>query len=468
MDNFFDDFKPIRNIIRKLNLWDILNELYKMKRGRHIPEILEFIYLNAIIYSPEYKNIRLKYPERVWNKLINDANKLHEKINALWIENNVFGFLHKQYLNQLKASPNHLFNHLYRYYYIFSDNKLASHVESKLGMSYRDFFTCAMWIHSVFDKQSYFKGKTYFLQKKYEETSLSSENIKKTLSILSIDFSKLKEILKGRLKYDMCTFVTHDYEHIRKPIFEYNGNLYCLLPDLLLNQYTSGVYYLSEIYDKRYNLNNSFGACFEQYVGLILDKNRTDSIQITKELRFDRGQKKTSDWIIESESAVVFVECKTKRLTVQSKKYEDVLEKDVNSMVDAVFQVYKVFFHYKNNEISGLKFSHEKYFIPLIITLEEWYAGIPVLNKKIKKQVKTKLKLANIDESMVDKYRFHITSISSFEFDIQMMTQIGFKEYYEGLQNGTVNKDEFEFVPYFEEEIERVILEPLKVQCGND
>lgn len=465
MVNFFDEYKPIRNIIRKFNVWDVIHELYKIKKGKYIPDIIEFIYLNSIVYSSDYRNIKPKHPEREWNKFLSNTNKLHEKINALWIDNNVFGFLHKQYLNQLKASPNHLFNHLYRYYYIFSDNKLVSHVENKIGMSYRDFFTCGMWIHSVYAK-TYIKEKAYFLQEKYNGSSLSIENINETLKILSIDFLSLKELLRGQLKYDMCAFITHDYEHIRKPIFESDGYLYCLFSDLLLYQYTSGVYYLAEIYDKKHNLNNAFGACFEQYVGFILEKNKTYGLQITKELIYNRGQNKTSDWTIESKNTIVFIECKTKHLKIDSKKYEDVQETDLNSMVNAVTQVYKVFSHYKNNKINELKFCANNYFIPLIITLEEWYAGIPIVNDEIKKRVKSNLKLADIDETIVDRYKFHITSISSFEFDVQMMTKIGFKEFYDGIKDGTVDKDKFEFVPYFGEEIEKEILEPLKVQCG--
>lgn len=464
MNDFFEDFKPIRNTFKKLNIWDILYELKRIPRGRYVPEITEFIYLNSIVYSMDNKNVRAKNPQKEWQKIITHSIALHEKVDSFWIDNNVWGFLQKLALNQLKATPNHQFNHLYRYFYIFSNDQLVEHVDNMLGMSYRDFFTCSFWIYSVFEKKSYWVEKPYFFQEKNENTTFSEKNMSKTLSILSTGLSELREQLKQQLKYDSNTFITHDYEHVKKPIFEFNQNLYCLIPDLLFNQFTSGVYYLAEIYDNKYKLNNAFGSCFEQYVGIVLNKNQRDKMKITKELKYNRGQNKTSDWIIESNETIVFIECKTKRLQMQSKKYEDINRSDFNSIVEAVFQTYQVYNFYKNGKIKDLEYNPKKFFIPIIITLEEWYAGIPDLNEEIKTTVKDRLKSASINNDIVEKFKFYITSISNFEMDIQIMTKVGFREYYDGIRSGEIKKDEFKFESYFKEEIENEILKPLEKQ----
>lgn len=355
MSDFFEDFKPIRNIFRKLNLWDILYELKKIPKGSYVPEIIEFIYLNSIVYSTEYQNIKTKNPQKEWEKLMTYSIELHEKVDSIWIKNKVWGFIQKLALNQLKATPNHLFNHLYRYFYIFSNDLLVEHVETMLGMSYRDFFTCSFWIYSVFDKKFYQVEKSYFFQEKNENTTFSKENMDKTLKILSTGLSELREQLKEQLRYDSNTFITHDYEHVKKPIFESNQKLYCIFPDLLFNQFTSGVYYLAEIYNSKYNVNNAFGSCFEKYVGIVLSKNQTDKVKIRKEITYNRGQNKTSDWIIEGNDTIVFLECKTKRLQIQSKKYEDIQKSDFDPIVEAVFQTYQVYNSYKNGEIEGLE-----------------------------------------------------------------------------------------------------------------
>lgn len=466
MDNFFDDFKPIRNAFRKLNLWDVLDELNKIRRtnNQYIPEIIEFIYLNSLIYSAEYKNIRLKNPDLEWQKLIKLSNEFQTKVNAFWINENAWGFLHKLYLNQLKTTSNHYHLHLYRYFYIFSNTELSEHFKTIIGISFEDFFTCAMWLHSVFDKKTYVIEKTYFLQKKYDNTSFCTTNILRTLDILSANLSGLRQTLKEQVKYDANTFITHDYEHIKKPIFESNQKLYCLFPENLLYQYTAGVYYIAEVYDRKHKLNNTFGASFEQYVGVVLKKNQTNDLKITKELSFNRNQNKTSDWIIEDKKSIIFIECKTKRLQIKYKKFDEIIESDINSIVDAVVQTYKVYNHYEKGDIDELKYDSNKFFFPIIITLEEWYAGFPDFQDDITIRIKNKLKDENLKEELVDNFKFHITSVSNFETDIQIMTKIGFKEFYERMASGKLNKEEFDCISFFSEEIENVILKPLKKQ----
>ena len=463
--NFFNDFKPLRNILRKLNIWDVLYELKKFQKNKQIvPEVIEFIYLNSIVYSIDYKSIKLKNPKNEWNKLLTQTNEFHTEIDGYWINKTVWGFLHKLALNQLKINSSNILLHMYRYYFIFSAPELVKHIEIKIGMSYHDFFICALWLYSVFDKKSYSIKKSYFLQQNHENTTLRIDNIHKTLNILSIDFSELKQILKSELSYDENTFITHSYEHIKKPIFESDQQLYCLFPDHLLNQFTAGMYYISEIYDNKHKLNNKFGESFENYIGVILNKNKNEKIKIIKELKYNKGQNKSSDWILEESQAIAFLECKTKRLQIESKKFEEIVESDINSMSDAVTQTYKIYKHYKEEKINSLKYDPNKTFIPVIITLEEWYAGVPYFYDKIKQQVQEKLKIEGINENFVDIFKFHITSISKFETDIQVIAKYGIKEFYEQKTSKELDLNNFKYEPYFTQEIEEIIIKPLENQ----
>jgi len=467
MDNFFDNFRPIRNTFRKLNLWDVLEKLYKINRRNNktvLPEIIEFIYLNSIIYSPDYINIKLKNPEFEWNKLLRQSNDFQSMIDKHIIEKKGFDFLYKFMLNQLKSNTNHYHLHLYRYYYIFSNAVLSEHFFKLKGISFLDFYTCAMWIHSKFDKKTYVIDKSYFLRKANDNTTFSIKNVSQTLDILSTDLHTLKLNLKQQLRYDSNAFITHEYEHIKKPIFESNEKLYCLFPDNLLYQYTAGIYYIAEVYDYKHKLNNVFGDSFECYVGEVLKKNQSKNMTITKEISFNRNQNKTSDWIIQDEESVAFIECKTKRLKIISKKYEDISESDISSLVDAIVQVFKVFHHYRNGDIKELKYNSKKLFIPIIVTLEEWFAGFIINDDNIINRVKSNLRILNIDEKLIDKYKLHVISISKFETDIQIIKELGFKEYYKRVENGNLNIDDFETVSFFSKEIDDVILTPLEKQ----
>lgn len=472
VNDFYSDFKPIRNILARLTLWEVLQKLYGIRRNSKpilVPEIIEFIYLNSIVYSPEYKNIKTKDNEKNWGKLLKQLTDFQDRVNALWIkQHGPWFYLHKAELNQFKAGTDNYLSHLYRYYYIFSKGTIAKHIESKIGMPYKDFFICAMWLHSVFSMKSYCSAKSYFLQKKWQGTTLSIENMTHTLAILSIPQEELKELLKLELKYDMNTFISHGYSHIKKPIFESGNMLYCLYHEQLLNQFTSGIYYLAEIYnEKRYGLGNVFGSAFEDYVGLILEKNKDSSrFTVRKEIIYTKSGNtlKTSDWIIETENAIVFIECKTKRLKIESKKIDEVQESDINGIADAVFQIYKVYSHYIQNIIPNLKFDSSKSLIAIILTLEEWFAGIPDFNEQVTEIVKNKLIEKDLDESLFDSYKFKIISISSFEIEVQLMTKLGFKEYFEILASGKLRKENYNYFNYFKDEIDRIFIAPLEKQ----
>ena len=469
MKDFYNDIKPIRNILRRLNLWDVLHYLYAVRvsaKKTLVPEVIEFIYLNSIVYSPDYKVLKTKDKNKELRKLSKSSTHLYENINSLCINQDPWVYLHKAMLNQLKSGSDDYFRHLYRYYYIFSNATLSKHIELLIGMPYKDFVVCSNWLYSIFSMKSYCVEKSHFLQSKLHNTVFSIENVTQTLKILSISLEELSQSLKNDLKYDLNTFITHDYNHIKKPIFEKDKKLCCLFHEQLLNQFTSGIYYIAEIYKPKHHLNNTFGSIFEDYVGLILKTNKNpDQFKIIKEIVFNKNNSeyKTSDWIIETDNAIVFIECKTKRLQIGSKKIEDVLKSDLNAIADAVFQVYKVYSLYSNNEIPNLHFNSKKKLIPIIITLEEWFAGIPGFKEKVTELVKSKLSEAKLDKLFVENFEFHITSIASFETDIQVMSKVGFKEYFEMQAKGELHKGDFKYNPYFQDEINKIfITEPEK------
>jgi|LSQX01.1.fsa_nt_gb hypothetical protein len=464
--NFFDDFKPIRNHLRKLNFFGVLKELdILIKNQSYVPEVLEFVFINSVIYCPDYGCSNLNTKSKEWHKVLKLSDELNEKINSYWIDNQgAFNYLHKFLLNQLKAGAEDTF-HIYRYYYIFSDETISKHIESVIGMPYRDFFTCSLWIYSLFKQNSYAVNKNYFFQSEYNDTMISEENMKKTLSILSISLSDLRSILENEVVYDMNTFITHDYS--RYSIIENNDIIFCLFRNQLLYQFTSGMYYLSEIYHYEKELSQPFGNRFAAYVRLVADKcNPLNKIQIKNEIIYkkNRSEAKTSDIVIETPQDIVFIECKTKRLQIKSKKYCDILAGDIKEIVKAVVEVYKVYLDYSNNLIPDLAFTQNKYFVPLVVTLEEWYAVVPNVADDIETRVKSSLKKYGIDDSIIDKYMYHIISIENFEREAQIMFEFGFSNYYDKSKKGSLKKEEFKYRNLFENFISDSLIKPLKKQ----
>ena len=141
---------------------------------------------------------------------------------------------------------------------------------------------------------------------------------------------------------------------------------------------------------------------------------------------------------------------------MQNKKVND----KVKEIAKAVFQIYKVYLNYSKNIIPNLEFDSKKNLIPIVITLEEWYAGSSEFYEEITRFVKELLIGDKLDESIVDIFKFHITSVSSFETDVQIMTKFGFKEFFEG--NIAEMKGNYNYESYFRDEIDQLFIKPLK------
>jgi hypothetical protein len=468
--HYFEHFKPIRNKIRKLNLFETLAELHTLlnsKKGM-LPEVAEFFYVNALLYaqenSPAQKNAR-RYLQEILNKIV----ELHNLNAAQNIDLNVWRFLHTLMLNQLKASHQDFFSGLYKYYYIFSTPKIAAHIQSKIGMPYHDFFMCAFWLHAKF-QQNFAQKRAHFVDRD-KNSVFSTENMNRTLELLARPLDELRAVLKSQVTYDHNLFIFHGYAHLTHPVFIKNDELYCMYPDQLLQQFTGGIYYITKIYEPVYGLSEAFGKAFESYVGLILNKiNWRLSFNVQEEIVYKIGNRnlKTSDWIISSAEELVFIECKTKRLRLPSKRIESVeltLEEDRNAIAAAVLQLYKVYDNYSKNQITDLSFDPQLKFTPIVLTLEEWYAGGPGMDDRIEEAVKRLLLENGLSDLLVEDHKFKVYSIASFESDVQLMFEMGFHTFFEKRRNHEITEEvlrNFPYIKYFEKEFDEHFLNPLK------
>jgi len=466
--DYFNYFKPIRNRLRKIGLIRVLDELFQLMNSRKqhfVPEIYEFIYVNSLIYCPIESDKGVDFYKEL-NKILNATVELNNKIDALYIEeaNDPFGFIRKMFLNQEKSKVNHFINQFFRYYTIFSDPKLSKHIEDKIGISYYNFMLCSFWLFSKFIK-SYHISESYFYSSVSSASIFSKENLSTVINIVSTSYSEIKEVLKSEIVYDENTFLFHGSQHIITPIIRYNGHLICLYADILLKQTTAGIYYTAEIYDKKNNLNNPFGKGFEKYVGLILNKLNTDSkFRITPELKYNKGTNRTSDWIINEDSSIIFLECKAKRQVLKSKLYSSGQEEEKQLqeyVAEEISKIYKVYNDYSTNIIQDLPYTPSKSFIPLIVFLEDGF--YLETNDEITDRIKGILNSKGISPNLVNEYPFHIFSISDFEYKVQIMFEIGFYNYFTKTKSNNISQDyieHFKYIDYFSDDFKNQFINP--------
>jgi len=409
--------------------------------------------------------------------LITAIEAIEYRINEVGIDKDVWLWLQAFGLNQSKQYTGNIFSNVYRYYRIFNnDSDLRDRIESKLGISYHDYIACSFWIYSVFGSKKGFcvpKSYLFSMGEKYNGTPFTTKNMNIVLSLITIKLSVIRDDLKEYISYDDTMFWLFNSPHIHFPLIEYEKNIYCVSPQYLLNQITSGIYFMADIPNAK--LVNQFGKSFENYVVYIISENNISfRFWISPEVQYERS-KKTSDWIIQDDNAIVFIECKTKRLTEQSKSQLTIdsdsdsnpLLNDITTIAGGVTQLYKVYNDYRNNNIDKLPYDSSKQFVPILVTLEYMLPSLPTINNKITEIVKANLSKIAIDASIIDTYPYHIIPMSDFEFNIQIMMHEGFENYFqhktrEGFSIDNDYLKKFTYKDYFGDIFSRDFIDPYR------
>jgi hypothetical protein len=130
---------------------------------------------------------------------------------------------------------------------------------------------------------------------------------------------QLSKLLQG--EHTLDDSYVYRYSSLREfPLVELSfcgqDEIACPLPTLLFWRITNGLYY--SLKDAR-GFPTAFGKSFQRYVGEVLTAriNRPEMLVLEeREYQVGRNRKDSVDWIVlEGESAALFLECKTKRLT---------------------------------------------------------------------------------------------------------------------------------------------------------
>jgi hypothetical protein len=250
-----------------------------------------------------------------------------------------------------------------------------------------------------------------------------------------------------------------------RPIFIENATAICPIPLFIYWQITSGIYYF--IYNEK-NFDNAFGNSFQKYVGEVLKKS-CDShvIAIIPEEKYGKPEKATADWIVIDETSIMFIECKTKRMRLDSKselEVKDNLEKDLKKMADFIGQLYKTYRDYCANLYPNIKYDETKDFYPLVLTLEEWHININhILLDKLKEFVIEYFDKNNLEKTLLENFPYHIRCPSEFEKHIQLINGLGIKEYFYKTHHNLIQDyiPTFEFKYIYEGEFQRIFIDPL-------
>lgn len=290
---------------------------------------------------------------------------------------------------------------------------------------------------------------------------ISIEMFDKFLSMFSSPLEEIKNELKAQQQINANLFYSYN-PLLAKPLITYENHVICPMPWLVLWKITSGLYY--SLVGKT-DFDKGFGNAFQDYIGEVIKvANISDVITVLPEELYGKQEKRTSDWIIYDKEAVLFIECKTKRLTLPSKTslnidIEKGMQADLDSMASAILQLYKTFIEFKNGKYPSLQYDDKKNFYPVVVTLEEWFLPInPMLVQILHEKVSEKIKLEGIDMQILDQHPYYVSSADHFENHIQIIQEQGITRFFELLNSSNLNID---YKHLFAGEFETIFLKPV-------
>jgi hypothetical protein len=376
---------------------------------------------------------------RAWKTLSELVNSLKELENRIYRQfGSPHGVLveliriaHRQFIWQANR-PNSA--SIIRYFKVFNRPAIDKICCEQIGLTVSQTYMCGIACMGFF-----LNRPAITIPFESEIKALTIELFEKFFAFTSKPIRELKSQLKGEQQYN-ANFA-YAYSSLRAfPLVKmsYRGvdALVCPLMTLLYWRFTGGLYYEFIVPE----FANEFGDGFQNYVGKVLERACPDPMQRFGEQEYAVGKakKRSVDWIIADENAALFLECKAKRLSWGAKvSLTDLgpLEADIDSMSDAVAQVYKTLVDHLDNAYPHVPVRDGRKIFPAVVTLENWRMFGPVMINKLAEAVAAKLNDAGLPADFVERMPYSIWAIEEFEVGLQIMRANGIADFMEGKLN---------------------------------
>jgi len=465
----YNNYKPLRNHLNKLVLDDsfyviwsyIQHYQFNNKFPQDIevaPEFLNQDHIQKIRMCSEWEletitreiiinaqNSTLSDKSlKTWSYFSGSINKLkniENEIGGMFVNKDnilveLFRISHRQFPWQIRPNG----EYLTRYYKIFSQESLNKILVETIGFSAKELYLSGMLFIGA-----YLKSPAINLPINVQVSAIKNEEVERFIKIFSLDINLLREKVKNEVQYNdkfAYSFSSLRSFPIIKMGYRQKESLVCPMPTLLFWQITDGIYYkileeIKKIKDGKKqkeilgNFGNSLGKQFQNYVGEVLEKSiQNESLKFFKEQEYKEGKnrKDTVDWIVIDNNAILFIECKAKRMNLPAKielNDDSFIKTELDKMADFIKQIYKSIDDYKNNKYPNIKYDKSRKIFPVILTLEHWYLfGDKFLNE-LDAILKNKIKENNLDEKYLEIYPYSICSIEEFEKMTQIIDKIG-------------------------------------------
>lgn len=376
---------------------------------------------------------------RQWATLADVANTLRDLEGEIYAQLVGGGRIHLELMriaHRQFAWQQHRFGWrlVIRYYKLFNTPSIVAHAQQATGLTIDEIYLIGMAYLGIF-----FGQPRANQQIDVQIPGLTQQHVDRFLAFTSLTRNQLSNKLRDEHSSDEG--FAYRYSSLREfPLVQisYQGQdeIACPIPTLLFWRMTAGLYYsLRDVP----GFPTAFGESFQNYVGEVLRQRITNAgMSILEEEEYHVGlhRKDSVDWIIQQDDeAALFVECKTKRLTWDSKAgLTDLtaLEQDIRKLAGAVVQVYKTIRDYRANRYPHLAFIEGRRIYPAIVTLEDWYLFGFDMPARLDLAVRTIMEAGSLPIAWLDEMPYSIMSAHELEKAAGVINAVGVHPFVSG------------------------------------
>ena len=442
---FYEDYKPFRNYMRRLSLAESLVNVW-----RYSLHILNDAPLPAdyAIGKPPFEPIKRNvwpweldilareivlnattkgdHSLRRWNDLagaINHINRLdNEAYVAFGDQREVLLEMHRIVHRQFPWQTGVGVNPLMRAFRIFGRGAVEAIVIREFGLTMRQILLIGMAMIGHFQKSA---GMSNY---DCSELGVPQDSSRAFFARLTSTIDALRDLTVKQQSYDPdWTYAWNPLEATPLVSFDQNHpeRVICPIPFYLLRRISTGIFY--DLVNGP-DFDNAFGESFQIYVGEVIEfASKPPRFAIMPEESYYIGSKKFHgvDWVLSDNTGHLFIEAKTKRLTLGAKirSVNDDLDRDIVTMATAIVQHYQNILRALDGKTRWKPDGLPIY--PLILTLENWFIFSPSVVDILNNQVDRLLHERDVSEQVLTDMPFTIASAHEFEAASQVIAQVG-------------------------------------------
>jgi hypothetical protein len=444
---FHDEYKPFRNLVRRMDIANSLVDVWcyflhiednkplpqefavgkpfgTQIKGRVWPWELGTL-AREIVLSAGKGGDRGLRSWKTFADSVDHIKRLDEvAYGASGTELEIFTELHRiahlQFPWQMKVG----INSLMRAIKVFGRSTMDTIVQRELGMSMRQFFLLGMAVAGYFKRQPILSTTQQYdeaLGISHDASRAFFERITSTIADLRTETAKQQS-------YDSDWRYTWNPLEAT-PLVRFDpaqpDRIVCPIPDYLLRRTSAGVFYDLV---KSSDFDNPYGDSFQAYVGEVLQEVcKPPRFTVMAEEPYQVGSNKFHgvDWLLSDETGHLFVEAKTKRLTLNARiRTDDIaLDKDLVTMASAIVQHYQNILRACDGKTKWIPTGLPIY--PIILTLEDWLIFSPRVSENLNQHVKRLLADHGISEKVLTDMPFTVSSAQEFETAVQVIAKVG-------------------------------------------